>query len=304
MRTAGRAPPPGRRRSQRECPRSWPSVLRPANRSPLYWLASSAITPDLGRLAKGGGGRDNRALREERRMAQHFDAGHAPFDRLSPDEIGMRPRRARHRLFPARARRSSPATRAPDSLFIVIKGASRSATATSSSRCAGRATCSTAGRWSRAEASNAFVAREETLLPSAAARRHAPADQPRTRASPPSSISTLPASSTPPRARRRARASPRSCTRGSATSSMPRRRSSTRRDYDRRGRRADEREVKSYALFVRDGDADRHRDPQPILSTRRSSNRPADRRPRSGRSPAIRSSPSRPTISSRSRSCR
>ena len=46
-----------------------------------------AITPDLGRLAKGGRCGDNRASGEERWMAQLLDAGHAPFNRLSPEEV-------------------------------------------------------------------------------------------------------------------------------------------------------------------------------------------------------------------------
>ena len=54
-------------------------------------------------------------------MAQPFDAGNAPFNRLSPEEVRDRPRCARHRLFPPGRNHHRPRRR-PESLFIVIKG--------------------------------------------------------------------------------------------------------------------------------------------------------------------------------------
>jgi CBS domain-containing protein len=96
-------------------------------------------------------------------MAQRFDAGHAPFNRLSPEEIGTV--RAALDIGYFRPGETIVARDgAPDSLFIVIKGCveERAGDEVVALRGPGDAFDSRALLEGRG--SNAFVAREETLL--------------------------------------------------------------------------------------------------------------------------------------------
>jgi CBS domain-containing protein len=96
------------------------------------------------------------------RMAQHFDARNAPFDRLSDDEIGL----VRDSLDIAYFRPNETIIgrdRAPDSLYIVIKGVVEERDGDDLVALRGPGDAFDSRALVQGQGSNAFVAREETL---------------------------------------------------------------------------------------------------------------------------------------------
>ena len=119
-------------------------------------------TPDLGRLAKRAAAGDNRASGGRRRMAQPFDAGHAPFNRLTAEEIGIV--RAALDIGYFRPDETIIARDgAPDSLFIVIKGCVEERDHDEVVALRGPGDAFDSRALVQGGGSNAFVAREETL---------------------------------------------------------------------------------------------------------------------------------------------
>src|SRR6516164_10668811 len=116
-----------------------------------------------GGLAKPASGGDNRALRETRRMAQPFDAGAAPFNRLSPEEAGI----VRNALDIGYFRPGDTVIardHAPDSLFTVIKGCVEERDGDDVVSLRGPGDTFDSRALVQGGGPHAFVAREETLL--------------------------------------------------------------------------------------------------------------------------------------------
>ena len=101
----------------------------------------------------------------------------------------------RYRLFQARRDDPRPATQRPKASSSSSRDASRKERAPRSSRSGGQASVSTAGRWSRAEGRTPIWRAKRRCATSCLATSRF-ASSIRIRASPPSSISTFPASST------------------------------------------------------------------------------------------------------------
>jgi CBS domain-containing protein len=96
-------------------------------------------------------------------MAQRFDAGHAPFNRLSPEEIGT-VRAALDIGYFRPGETIIARDGAPDSLFIVIKGCVEERAGDEVVALRGPGDAFDSRALVEGRGSNAFVAREETLL--------------------------------------------------------------------------------------------------------------------------------------------
>ena len=96
-------------------------------------------------------------------MAQPFDAGHAPFNRLNPEEIGI-VRAALDIGYFRPGETIIARDGAPDSLFIVIKGCVEERTGDEVVALRGPGDAFDSRALVEGRGSNAFVAREETLL--------------------------------------------------------------------------------------------------------------------------------------------
>ncbi len=183
-------------------------------------------------------------------MATSFDATNAPFDRLTPQQIGAVEAALDIGYFrPGETLIARDG--APELAVRRHQGLRRGARRRRSRRvCAAPATVSTAARWSRAAGSNAFVAREETLC-NLAPRDLILGSSTTTTASPPSSIARSRASSTRRRATRRRRASARCSARGCATCRCIRAVFIDGRRDDRERRRDDARDQDQRAVRAR-----------------------------------------------------
>ena len=192
-------------------------------------------------------------------MATAFDATNAPFDRLTPQQIGAVEAALDIGYFrPGETLIARDG--APDSLFVVIKGCVEERDGDEVVGLRGPGDCFD----SRALVQGGGVerlrrARGDAVQPRAA-RPHPASSSATTTASPPSSIARSRASSKRRRATRRRRASARCSARGCATSPLPSRRL-RRAERDDRERRRDD---------ARDQDQRRVR-------ARRRARRPADR---------------------------